>query len=153
MFICVFIQVGVIIFKCAQHLNVSSFTKTWHTLSPGVVLAQWEHQQCGTGLFLCTGQIWAMPIGSSHLIPPEVPLVWDLFEPPPAGRTSLWIHCSGPAEHRKRGGGTWGQSELGEISLLFVLSFEGHLRSSRVNMMSCPPRIPVTGYMIHLCIS
>ncbi len=58
-----------------------------HTF-PGVVLAGGEQQWSGTGLFFSTGQTLARPKGGSHPIPPEVPLVWDPFEPPPAGRTS-----------------------------------------------------------------
>lgn len=49
--------------------------------------------------FFGVGHTMARPQGSSHLIPPEVPLVWDPFEPPPAGRTSFQIHCSGLSEH------------------------------------------------------
>lgn len=59
-----------------------------HTF-PGVVLAGGEQQWSGTGLFFSAGQTLARPEGGSHPIPPEVPLVWDPFEPPPAGRTSL----------------------------------------------------------------
>ncbi|XP_077481071.1 uncharacterized protein LOC144092156 isoform X1 [Stigmatopora argus] len=58
--------------------------------------ARGEQQRGRTGLILSAGQAVARPVGSSHPIPPpEVPLVLDLFEPPPAGRTSLWIHFSG----------------------------------------------------------
>lgn len=59
-----------------------------HTF-PGVVLAGGEQQWSGTGLFFSAGQSLARPKGGSHPIPPEVPLVWDPFETPPAGRTSL----------------------------------------------------------------
>lgn len=50
-------------------------------------------------MFFSAGQTLARPNGTSHTIPPEVPLVWDPFEPPPAERTSLQIHCSGLFEH------------------------------------------------------
>lgn len=50
-------------------------------------------------MFFSAGQTLARPNGTSHMIPPEVPLVWDPFEPPPAERTSLQIHCSGLFEH------------------------------------------------------
>lgn len=67
----------------AKHIPIVT-----HTF-PGVVLAGGEPQWCGTGLFFSMGQPLARPTGSSHPIPPEVPLAWDPFEPPPAERTSL----------------------------------------------------------------
>lgn len=101
--ICVFTQVWVSVFRCTYTFTCPSFTT--HTCThhleaklvpilthtfPGVVLAGGEKQQwSGTGLFFSAGQTLARPKGGSHPIPPEVPLVWDPFEPPPAERTSL----------------------------------------------------------------
>ena len=103
--ICVFTQVWVSVFRCIYTFTCPSFTTHRHARPhtpfmlkpipilthtfPGVVLAGGEQQWCGTGLFFSAGQTLARPKGGSHPIPPEVPLVWDPFEPPPAGRTSL----------------------------------------------------------------
>lgn len=102
--ICVFTHVWVSVSRCLYTFTCPSFTthrrahthhlhpKTIPILThtfPGVVLAGGEQQWSGTGLFFSAGQTLARPKGSSHPIPPEVPLVWDPFEPPPAERTSL----------------------------------------------------------------
>lgn len=103
----VFTQVWVSVFRCIHTFTCPSFTTQLRTRShthtpftpktiailthtlPGVVLAGGKQQWSGTGLFFSAGQTLARPKGGSHPIPPEVPLVWDPFEPPPAGRTSL----------------------------------------------------------------
>lgn len=111
--ICVFTQVWVSVFSCIYTFTCP-FSPLIHTHTPftpkpipilthtfpGVVLTG---RGCTNGLeqacFLVRVKLWPGLKGSSHSIPPEVPLVWDPFEPPPAERTSLQIHCSSLSEH------------------------------------------------------
>lgn len=104
--ICVFTQVWVSVFRCICTFYMPFFHHSWTRTHTHTIYTQtcsridahfpWccfskggKQQWSGTGLFFSAGQILARPKGGSHPIPPEVPLVWDPFEPPPAGRTSL----------------------------------------------------------------